>query len=101
VLSAYNGQNALAVAREHQGSPIQLVVTDVIMPVMGGKVMAEWLMTTNPDLKVLFTSGYTDDQFSQDGVRNPDIAFLQKPYSQAVLARKVREILDSQIVAQG
>jgi len=94
VLSASNGQNALGIAQEHQGSPIQLVITDVIMPVMGGKVMAEWLKATNPDLKVLFTSGYTGDQFAQDGLQDPGIAFLQKPYSQAILARKVRGMLD-------
>src|ERR1019366_2803897 len=51
VLRANNGQDALHVAREHKGSPIRLVVTDVIMPLMGGKVMAEWLKTTYPDLK--------------------------------------------------
>ena len=101
VLSASNGQDAMGVAQKYQGSPIRLVVTDVIMPVMGGKVMAEWLKATNPDLKVLFTSGYTDEQFTQDGVRNPDVAFLQKPYSQAILARKVREMLDHRISEQG
>ena len=54
--------------REHQGSPIRLVITDVIMPLMGGKVMAEWMKTTQPDLKILFTSGYTEDAISGDGV---------------------------------
>ena len=61
MLSATNGQDGLQMAREHKGAPIRLVVTDVIMPLMGGKVMAEWLKTTYPDLKILFTSGYTDD----------------------------------------
>jgi len=51
VLSASNGQDALRVVREHKGSPICLVVTDVIMPLMNGKVMAEWLKTTYPNLK--------------------------------------------------
>jgi YesN/AraC family two-component response regulator len=94
VLQASNGQEALHVAREHKGSPIGLVVTDVIMPVMGGKVMAEWLKATYPDLKFLFTSGYTDDALATHGVLKEGIEFLPKPYSPATLARKVREVLD-------
>jgi PAS domain S-box-containing protein len=96
VLSASNGQDALHVAREHKGSLIRLVVTDVIMPLMGGKVMAEWLKTTYPDLKILFTSGYTDDAIAQHGVLEPGVAFLSKPYSPAVLVCKVREMLDNE-----
>jgi signal transduction histidine kinase len=95
VLSASNGQDALHVAREHKGSPIRLVVTDVIMPLMGGKVMAEWLKTTYPDLKILFTSGYTDDAITQHGVLDAGVEFLAKPYTPAILARKVRELLDT------
>jgi PAS domain S-box-containing protein len=94
VLRANNGQDALHVAREHKGSPIRLVVTDVIMPLMGGKVMAEWLKTTYPDLKILFTSGYTDDAIAQHGVLETGVEFLSKPYTPAMLARKVREMLD-------
>jgi two-component system cell cycle sensor histidine kinase/response regulator CckA len=89
-----NGQDALRVAREHKGAPIRLVVTDVIMPLMGGKVMAEWLKTTYPDLKILFTSGYTDDAIAQHGVLEAGVEFLPKPYTPATLARKVREMLD-------
>jgi two-component system cell cycle sensor histidine kinase/response regulator CckA len=95
VLSATNGQDALHVAREHQGSPIRLVVTDVVMPLMGGKVMAEWLKTTYPGLKILFTSGYTDEAISHHGVLEPGVAFLPKPYTPATLARKVRVMLDA------
>jgi CheY-like chemotaxis protein len=94
VLRANNGQDALQVAQEHKGSPIRLVITDVIMPVMGGKVMAEWLKTIYPYLKILFTSGYTDDAIAQLGVLAPGVAFLPKPYTPAVLAHKVRELLD-------
>ena len=96
VLRANNGQDALRVAREHKGSPIRLVVTDVIMPQMGGKVMAEWLKTTYPDLKILFTSGYTDDALAQHGVLEPGVAFLPKPYTTTILARKVRAMLDNE-----
>ncbi len=94
VLRAMNGQEALRVAREHQGPPIRLVITDVIMPEMGGKVMAEWLKSSDPNLKILFTSGYTDDVIAQYGLLDPGVAFLSKPYTPATLARKVREMLD-------
>jgi two-component system, cell cycle sensor histidine kinase and response regulator CckA len=96
VLRANNGQDALHVAREHRGPPIRLVVTDVIMPLMSGKVMAEWLKATYPDLKILFTSGYTDDAIAHHGVLEKGVAFLSKPYTPATLARKVRAMLDNQ-----
>jgi len=94
VLRAANGQDALHVVREHQGSPIRLVVTDIVMPLMGGKVMAEWLKTTYPDLKILFTSGYTDEVITQAGTQDASMQFLAKPYTPATLGRKVREMLD-------
>jgi signal transduction histidine kinase len=95
VLRASNGRHALHVAREHKGSPIRLVITDVIMPLMGGKVMADWLKTTYPDLKILFTSGYTDDAIAHHGVLEAGVEFLPKPYTPATLARKAREMLDA------
>jgi two-component system cell cycle sensor histidine kinase/response regulator CckA len=94
VLRANNGQDGLNVARKQKGTPIRLVITDVIMPQMGGKVMADWLKTTSPDLKILFTSGYTDDAIAHHGVLEPGVAFLPKPYTPATLTRKVREMLD-------
>jgi two-component system, cell cycle sensor histidine kinase and response regulator CckA len=94
VLSASNGHDALHVARDHKGSPIRLVITDVIMPLMGGKVMAEWLKATYPDLKILFTSGYTEDAITHHGVLDTGVEFLPKPYTPAILARKVRQLLD-------
>jgi two-component system cell cycle sensor histidine kinase/response regulator CckA len=94
VLSASNGQEALRVAREHKGSPICLVVTDVVMPLMGGRTMADWLEITHPDLKILFTSGYTDDAIAHHGVLDAGVEFLSKPYTPVTLARKVRELLD-------
>ena len=95
VLRAANGQHALLVAREHKGSPIRLVITDVIMPHMGGKLMAEWLKATHPNLKILFTSGYMDDAIAHHGVLEPGVPFLPKPYTPATLTRKVREMLDT------
>ncbi len=95
VLSASNGQDALRTARDHKGSPIRLVITDVIMPLMGGIVMAAWLKSAYPDLKILFTSGYTDDAITQDGALPAKVEFLPKPYTPVTLARKVRELLDA------
>jgi signal transduction histidine kinase len=95
VLTAPNGQDALRVAREHKGQPIALVITDVIMPRMGGKVMAEWLKIAYPDLKVLFTSGYTEDTIAHHGVLDGGVEFLPKPYTPATLTRKVRKLLDT------
>jgi DNA-binding response OmpR family regulator len=94
VLQAINGQDALRVAREYTGT-IRLVVTDVIMPQMGGKIMSEWLKTAYPSLKVLFTSGYTDEMVIRHGVLELGVTFLQKPYTPATLVRKVREMLDA------
>jgi two-component system cell cycle sensor histidine kinase/response regulator CckA len=95
VLSAANGQDGLHVARDHKGPPIGLVVTDVIMPLMGGKVMAEWLKTANSNLQILFTSGYTDEAVTRHGVLETGVQFLPKPYTPATLAHKVREMLDA------
>jgi len=94
VLSASNGQHALRVARDHKGPPIRLVVTDVVMPLMGGKVMADSLRTTYPELGILFTSGYTDDAITDDGGLEAGVGFLPKPYTSVALICKVREMLN-------
>ena len=94
VLTASNGQDALHVVRDHKGSPIRLVITDVIMPLMGGKVMAEWLKATYPDLKILFTSGYSDEAITGSDTKEGGVEFLAKPYTPAILIHKVRELLD-------
>jgi two-component system cell cycle sensor histidine kinase/response regulator CckA len=94
VLSASNGQDGLNVAREHKGAPIRLIITDVIMPQMGGQVMAEELKATNPHLRILFTSGYTDDAVAHQCAIEAGMEFLAKPYTPAMLARKVRGLLD-------
>jgi CheY-like chemotaxis protein len=94
VLLASNGQDGMRAAREHKGEPIRLIITDVIMPVMGGKVMADKLIAEYPDLKILFTSGYTDDAIAHHGVLDPGLHLLLKPHTPATLARTVRELLD-------
>jgi len=94
VLEAPSGKTALDLAVEHDGR-IHLLITDVIMPEMSGRQLAERLKEQRPELKVLFVSGYTDDSIIRHGILEPGIAFLQKPFSPEVLARKVREVLDS------
>jgi len=98
VLEAVNGEEGLRTARQHDGK-IDLVLTDVIMPVMGGKEMADALHASHPDTKVLFTTGYTEDAIGHHGVLRPGIVFLQKPYLTATLACKVREVLDQDFIA--
>jgi two-component system, cell cycle sensor histidine kinase and response regulator CckA len=94
VLEAANGEEALRVVQEHIGEKIHLLLTDVVMPQMGGKELANQLKNLRPDVKVLFTSGYTDDAIVHHGVLEPGTHFLQKPFSPKTLTHKVREALD-------
>jgi len=94
VLEAGNGEEALRVVQEHIGEKIHLLLTDVVMPQMGGKELANQLKLLRPDVKVLYTSGYTDDAIVHHGVLEPGTHFLQKPFSPVALAQKVREVLD-------
>lgn len=95
VLTAANGEEALQTVIKHKGPAIRLVISDVVMPEMDGRALADRLGAGNPELKVLFTSGYTDDSIARHGVLGPDIAFLPKPYTISILARRVRELLDT------
>ncbi len=74
---------------------IDLLITDIVMPNLNGKELAEQALNLQPDLHVLYTSGYTDDQLVTDGELEKGINFLQKPYSVVILLKKVRKILDS------
>jgi PAS domain S-box-containing protein len=94
VLEAANGIEALNVAQEHAGEKIHLLLADVVMPQMGGKELADRLKAFRPGIKVLFTSGYTDQAIVQRGLLNPLFSFLEKPFSSSGLVRQVREILD-------
>jgi CheY-like chemotaxis protein len=94
VLEAGNGEEAIRLVRKHIGEEIHLLLTDVVMPQMNGRELAEQLKTIRPDIKLLFTSGYTDNAMVQHGLLDSNIAFLEKPFLAATLARKVREALD-------
>jgi len=93
VLEAHHGAEALELSNRH-GGPIHLLVTDVVMPQMSGRELAQRLATLRPDLKVLYMSGYTDDAIVRHGVLASGIAFLSKPFTPDALALKVRELLD-------
>jgi two-component system cell cycle sensor histidine kinase/response regulator CckA len=96
VLVAADGAQALAAAEEYPET-IDLLVTDVIMPQMGGKELAAQLQARIPALKILYNSGYTDDAIVHHGVLEEGVFFLQKPFTPTSLARKVREVLDAEM----
>jgi two-component system cell cycle sensor histidine kinase/response regulator CckA len=95
VLVALHGLDALRITREHQGPRIALVIADIVMPRMGGAELADWLRSLDPHLKIIFSSGYTEDAISAAGMSSTGVDFLPKPYTPLALARKVREMLDS------
>ena len=97
VLVAGDGAEAVCLA-ENRRDKIDLLVTDVVMPGMDGPELAEVLRPRFPEMKVLFSSGYTDDAVVRHGILHDKVNFLQKPFSPMVLAHKVREVLDEQLV---
>jgi CheY-like chemotaxis protein len=93
VLVASSGADALRLLADHQG-PVDLLLTDVVLPHMSGRDLAHRLDTVKPGVKVLYTSGYTDDAILRHGVLDAETNFIAKPYTRAELTRKVRDVLD-------
>jgi CheY-like chemotaxis protein len=94
VLEARHGRDALTVASGYD-HPIQLLVTDVVMPEMGAGELVDQLVASRPELKVLYISGYTNDEVMRRGISRSEAAFIQKPFTSEELMKKVREVLDS------
>jgi signal transduction histidine kinase/PAS domain-containing protein len=94
VLGAASGEEALRLL-EHHKEPIHLLLSDVVMPGMSGRQLAERLAQTHPEIKVLYMSGYTSDTIVRHGALEAQVPFLNKPFTAAALLRKVREVLDS------
>jgi CheY-like chemotaxis protein len=94
VIEALNGIEALEVF-EKSDVPIDLVLSDVVMPKMGGRELSEKLLVAAPDLPILLASGYTGDELEDDGLSRANVDFIQKPFSLDGIARKVRDLLDA------
>jgi len=100
ILTARDGGEALVVCEKHQGH-IDLLLTDVVLPKLGGHQLAQSVLKQRPLTKVLYMSGYTDETIVHHGILDPDIAFLQKPFTTETLAMKVREVLDEDAEGKG
>jgi two-component system, cell cycle sensor histidine kinase and response regulator CckA len=92
VLEAASGDEALSLYKQHAG-PVDLIVTDVVMPRMSGRELAEKLKSLRPGIKILYVSGYTDDAIVRHGLLDQRMSFLQKPFTPDALLRKVRDVL--------
>jgi YesN/AraC family two-component response regulator len=93
VLEARSAKEAIELEKA-VAAPIHLLLTDIVMPEMSGRQLAESILLRRQGLKVLYMSGYTDDAIVRQGIMDASHAFLQKPYSLQSFARKVREVLD-------
>jgi two-component system, cell cycle sensor histidine kinase and response regulator CckA len=93
VIESASGKDAMERAKEFDGI-IHLLLTDIVMPEMSGPDLAAEIAACRPGIKIVYTSGYTDDAIARQGILDPAVAFIQKPYRPKALARKIREVLD-------
>ena len=93
VLEGSHGNEAIDVCKQHKG-PVHLLLTDVVMPQMSGRELAERITSIRPGIKILYMSGYTDNTIAHHGILDKGMNFIQKPFTVDGLARKVREVLD-------
>jgi CheY-like chemotaxis protein len=96
VLEAVNGEDAIKLIENDTDDDIDLLLTDVVMPVMGGRELAEHFKSARPDGKVLYMSGYFDDMAKGGGIQEPEGGFMQKPVTMIEMSLKVRALLDSE-----
>ena len=94
VLEAANDVEALSVGSQHPGGDIDLLLTDVVMPLIGGREPSTKLKDNHSAVPVIYTSGYTDEAVIRHGMLEPGTDFVQKPYSLAGLTQKIRSVLD-------
>ncbi|HXX19139.1 MAG TPA: response regulator [Candidatus Acidoferrum sp.] len=99
VLEAKDGVDALEISKRHDG-PIDLLLTDVVMPGMGGQALARELNRTRPEIRVIYMSGYTGQTVGSQGPIDPGSDFLAKPFTRDALAKKIREALDRPAVTE-
>ena len=97
VLIAKNGEDAIRLAGEYK-QPIQLLITDMVMPGIGGRELAKQMMANHQDLRVIFMSGYTEYAVLQQGELEHGAVLMPKPFTKEVLARTVREVLEGRRV---
>ncbi len=93
VLTAKNGKEAIRISEAHEAA-IHLMLTDVVMPGMSGRVLAQHFESIGSKIKVLYISGYTDHTIVKHGILNSEMNFIQKPFTSEILANKIRETLD-------
>jgi CheY-like chemotaxis protein len=100
ILAAANGVEALSLQQKQSPGPIHLLFTDVVMPHLSGKELADRVRALSPRTRILFTSAYTESAIVHQGVLDPGVALLQKPFSPSALAHKLREVLDQPDASQ-
>jgi CheY-like chemotaxis protein len=94
ILEVPSGEAAIQIVSRYDG-PIHLLLTDVVMPGMSGRLLAETLAVSRPEMKILYMSGYTADLIAQHGVLEAQTVLLEKPFTKEALLRKLRQVLDT------